>query len=96
MLTTGYQLAAARALIGMNQATLAKLAKVGEDMITTMEASKDSAITGRLDALAAVQSALEAAGVAFLGEGYPGVRLKNASQNGGSIDVEDLTSENDE
>ncbi|ACK51885.1 hypothetical protein Msil_2974 [Methylocella silvestris BL2] len=96
MLTIGYQLAAARALIGMDRTTLAKLAKVGEETITTMESAKDSAIAGHLEALAAVQRALEAAGVAFLGDGYPGVRLKNGSQNGGSIDVEDLTSENDE
>ncbi|WP_180982486.1 hypothetical protein [Methylocella silvestris] len=96
MLTTGYQLAAARALIGMDQATLARLAKVGEETIATMEAAGDGAIAGRPEALAAVQRTLEAAGVAFLGEGSPGVRLQNGSQKGGSIDVEDLTSENDE
>ncbi|VTZ26709.1 conserved hypothetical protein [Methylocella tundrae] len=96
MLTTGYQLAAARALIGMDQATLATLANVSADTIQSLEASKDEAIGGPVQCVKAVQAALEKEGVEFLNHGQPGVRLKNGAEGSGSITVEELTSENDE
>ncbi|VFU09240.1 helix-turn-helix domain-containing protein [Methylocella tundrae] len=96
MLTTGYQLAAARALIGMDQATLATLANVSADTIQSLEASKHEAIGGPVQSVKAVQTALEKEGVEFLNHGQPGVRLKNGAEGSGSITVEELTSENDE
>lgn len=95
MLVTGYQLAAARALIGLQRPTLAKLAKVGADLIAAMEAAKAGPISAGGAELQAVQAALEARGVEFLNHGQPGVRSRNGS-SGGSIAVEDLTSANDE
>ena len=93
MLVTGYQLAAARALIGLKRTGLAALAKVSKNAIARMEASKARPI-GSGAKLEAVQAALEARGVEFLNHGQPGVRLRNGVD--GSIAVEDLTSENDE
>ncbi len=96
MLTTGYQLAAARALIGMDQTALATLADVSANAIQNMEASKAAPIGGARQSIQAVQEALEAAGVEFLNHGQPGVRLRNGADGSASIAVEDLTSENDE
>jgi transcriptional regulator with XRE-family HTH domain len=96
MLTTGYQLAAARALIGMDQTTLAELANVSANTIRNMEASKNGPISGRTQSVEAVQAALEAKGVDFLNHGQPGVRLRSGADSAGSILVENLTSENDE
>jgi transcriptional regulator with XRE-family HTH domain len=96
MLTTGYQLAAARALIGIDQTTLAELANVSANTIRNMEASKNGPISGRPQSVDAVRAALEAKGVDFLNHGRPGVRLRNGAASAGSILVEDLTSENDE
>ena len=76
MLTTGYQLAAARALIGLDQIELAARVGVSANTIRNMEASKANAIAGRSQNVQAVQAALEAAGVEFLNHGQPGVRLK--------------------
>src|SRR5271166_6131948 len=92
MLTTGYQLAAARALIGMDQTTLAELANVSANTIRNMEASKNRPISGRPQSVEAVQAALEAKGVDFLNHGQPGVRLRNGADSAGSILVENLTS----
>lgn len=96
MLTTGYQLAAARALIGMDQATLAALANVSADMIQTIEASKNETIGDHRQSVKAIQAVLEENGVEFLSHGQPGVRLKNGAAGSASIPVEELTSENDE
>jgi hypothetical protein len=95
MLVTGYQLAAARALIGLQRRPLAKLAKVSADAIAAMEAAKSGQIGGGGAELQAVQAALEARGVEFLNHGQPGVRLRNGA-GAASIAVEDLTSANDE
>ncbi len=76
MLTTGYQLAAARALIGMDQVELASKVGLSANTIRNMEASKANPIAGRSQNVGAVQRALEAAGVEFLNHGHPGVRLK--------------------
>jgi transcriptional regulator with XRE-family HTH domain len=76
MLTTGYQLVAARALIGMDQTTLASLAKVSANTIRNMEASKEGPIAGRSQNVQAVQAALEATGIEFIGGDEPGVKLR--------------------
>ncbi len=94
MLITGHQLAAARALIGIDQASLASLAKVSAQTIAALEASNAAPIGGDRASLAAVQAALEAKGVEFLNDGRPGVRL--AGGGSASVSVENLTSENDE
>ena len=78
MLTTGFQLAAARALIGLEQVELAKRVGLSTNTIRNMEASRSKPIAGRSLNVSAVQRALEAAGVEFLNHGQPGVRLKAA------------------
>lgn len=76
MLATGFQLAAARALVGMDQVTLAAACGLSANTIRNMEASKGDPIAGRAQNVQAVQKALEAAGIEFLNHGQPGVRLK--------------------
>ena len=76
MLTTGHQLAAARAIIGMDQVELAGLCGLSANTIRNMEAAKAGPIAGRAQNVQAVQKALEAAGIEFLNHGQPGVRLK--------------------
>lgn len=79
MLTTGNQLRAARALVGMDQSTLADRAGVNINTIGAMEKRGADTLTSGLDKVKAVMQALEAAGVEFLNHGQPGVRLqKNA------------------
>jgi transcriptional regulator with XRE-family HTH domain len=69
------QCRAARALIDMSQATLARRAVVSRDAIVDFE---NGSRTPSPDSLAAIRAGLEAAGVIFIdenGEG-PGVRLR--------------------
>jgi transcriptional regulator with XRE-family HTH domain len=76
MLTTGYQLKAARALLGLEQTQVASFANVSVNTIRNMEASAAFEIAGRSANVQAVQRALEAAGAEFLNHGNPGVRVK--------------------
>ena len=76
MLATGYQLAAARSLIGMDQVTLATQAGLSANTIRSMEKAGAAPIAGRAANVQAVQRALEAAGIEFLNHGQPGVRLR--------------------
>ncbi len=76
MLATGYQLASARALIGLEQVKLAELAGLSANTIRSMEASKAGPIAGRAANVQAVQKALEGLGIEFLNHGAPGVRLR--------------------
>ncbi|MEO9298994.1 helix-turn-helix transcriptional regulator [Devosia alba] len=90
---TGRQIAAARALSGISQSELASLAKISIPTLKRMEASPGVA-SGMANNVAAVRSALEAAGVAFLDEGDkvdggPGVRLHRKPIDNGYIDVDD-------
>jgi DNA-binding transcriptional regulator YiaG len=74
---TGRQIAAARALSGIGQEKLAKIANISVPTLRRMEAS-DGGASGLANNVLAVRRALEAAGVIFVaenGEG-PGVRLK--------------------
>ena len=66
---------AARVLLGMEQLELAAKAKVGIGTIRRME-SYDGLINCYASTLHKVQKALEKAGIEFLNDGRPGVRLK--------------------
>ena len=81
---TAPQLRAARALLGIDQRTLAALAGLSVPTIQRMEAS-DGVIRGNVDSLMKLVGALDAAGVELIAagtaspDGGRGVRLKVAS-----------------
>ncbi|MEQ8651144.1 MAG: transcriptional regulator [Kiloniellales bacterium] len=78
---TGPQMRAARALLAIDQKTLAELAGLSVPTIQRMEASSGN-VRGVVDSLTKVVAALERAGVELIGEGAAstvggrGVRLK--------------------
>jgi len=80
---TAAQLRAARALLGVDQRTLADLAGLSLPTIQRMESS-EGVIRGNVDSLTKLLAALGAAGVDLIGESAPslsggrGVRLKAA------------------
>jgi predicted transcriptional regulator len=80
VITSG-QLRAARALLGIDQKTLADHAGLSTPTIQRMEAS-DGVIRGNVDSLTKLITALEALGVELIGEGAAsaaggrGLRLK--------------------
>jgi transcriptional regulator with XRE-family HTH domain len=76
MLATGNQLKAARALAGIDQHDLAKLAAINVNTIRNMEARGAEPITSSAVTVRKVQLALEALGIEFLNHARPGVRLK--------------------
>jgi transcriptional regulator with XRE-family HTH domain len=76
---TAAQIKAARALLGLGQLEIAKLAEVGISTLKRIELASE--ISGSARTLWRIQTALEAAGIEFIpGEGGkgPGVRLKAA------------------
>jgi len=79
---TASQLRAARALLGIDQKTLAAMAGVSLPTIQRMEAS-DGNVRGIIDTLTKVAEALDKAGIELIGDyarsdtGGRGVRLKN-------------------
>ena len=81
---TAAQMKAARALVGMEQKTLAELSGVSLPTIQRMEAS-NGVVRGVIETLMKVMGALEAAGVEFINEGAAsggggrGVRLRRVS-----------------
>ena len=83
MMTSG-QLRAARALLGIDQKTLAEMAGVSVPTIQRMEASEGN-VRGVVDSLSKVVDALNLAGVDLIGDnaqspgGGRGVRLKETS-----------------
>ena len=83
-LITSQQIRAARALLGIDQKQLAKLANVSLPTIQRMEAS-DGQVRGVVDTLVKLISALEEAGIELLGENAPsagvgrGVRLRETA-----------------
>lgn len=86
---TSSQMRAARALLGIDQRTLAELASVSLPTIQRMEKS-DGVVRGVIDSLTKVVEALDRAGIELIGDnatsasGGRGVRLKSAgvSDNG--------------
>ncbi|MEH6951317.1 helix-turn-helix transcriptional regulator [Nitrobacter sp. NHB1] len=78
---TSFQMRAARALLGIDQKTLAALAGVSLPTVQRMEAS-EGRVRGVIDTLVKVVDAFERAGVELIGEharsdgGGRGVRLK--------------------
>ncbi|MDE4302330.1 helix-turn-helix domain-containing protein [Phaeobacter gallaeciensis] len=79
---TGPQMRAARALLGIDQKTLAERAGLSVPTIQRMEASAGN-VRGVVDSLTKVVTALEQAGIELIAEGVPstaggrGVRLKS-------------------
>jgi len=65
---TAAQLRASRALLGIDQRQLAELAGLSVPTIQRMEASQ-GVIRGNVDSLMKLIAALEAAGIALIGEG---------------------------
>jgi transcriptional regulator with XRE-family HTH domain len=94
MLTTGNQLRAARALVDMDQSTLASRAGVNINTIGAMEKRGAELLTSGLDKIRSVMNVLEAEGLEFLNHGQPGVRLKRRVPDQGKS-PDELTSEND-
>jgi transcriptional regulator with XRE-family HTH domain len=76
MLTTGNQLRAARALVGMGQSELAEKTKLSVTTISNMEGQGASPFRSSFETVRTVQKVLEAAGVEFLNGNSPGVRLR--------------------
>ena len=80
-LITSSQMRAARALLGIDQKTLADLSGVSLPTIQRMEAS-DGVVRGNVDSLMKLVGALSANGIELIGEGTTsskggrGVRLK--------------------
>jgi hypothetical protein len=74
-LVSGAQLRAGRALVRMEQTTLARLASVSAVTVGKLEGS-DGPLNARASTLRALQATLEAAGVEFIDGNRPGVRLR--------------------
>jgi predicted transcriptional regulator len=72
---TGRHIRAARALLGLSQSELARKSKVALRTLSRMEES-DGAVSARTATLNRLIAALEKAGVEFLDDGQPGVRLR--------------------
>jgi transcriptional regulator with XRE-family HTH domain len=79
MILTGRQVREGRILAGLSQDDLATAAEVAVGLITRVEAVDGMAMVKKPD-LAAIQGALEAAGVEFIPEngGGAGVKLRKA------------------
>jgi transcriptional regulator with XRE-family HTH domain len=75
---TGRQLRAARVLLGWEQIELAKRSRIAIGTIRRME-SFAGQIRSRTSTLAQVQQAMEKAGIQFLNDESPGVRLRPSS-----------------
>lgn len=81
---TAAQMRAARALLGIDQKTLAELSGLSVPTIQRMEASSGN-VRGVVDSLTKVVAALDLAGIELIGEGATstaggrGVRLKFSS-----------------
>lgn len=82
---TAAQMRAARALLGIDQRTLASLAGVSVPTIQRMEASSGD-VRGVIGSLTKVVAALDGAGVELIGDNSPspgggrGVRLKGGDE----------------
>lgn len=92
MITAG-QMRAARALLGIDQKTLARLAGVSVPTIQRMEASQGN-VRGIVDSLTKVVDALRDAGIELIGDGAQsldggrGVRLREPRLSGPAMGLE--------
>lgn len=83
---TASQLRAARALLGIDQKTLAEISNVSVPTIQRMESSTGN-VRGVVETLTRIVEALDRAGIELIGEGAPssgrgrGVRLKGDCAN---------------
>lgn len=75
-LSTGNQLKAARALLGLKQSELAEAADIAVNTLRNLEAQGDNELTGHASTIRALEETLENAGVELQNHGRPGVRLK--------------------
>ena len=73
---TGAQISEARALLGWSRSTLARRAKLNLSAMIRAEGAGAAAPPITLAQAAAVQRALEAAGVEFTNGNEPGVKLR--------------------
>lgn len=82
---TSSQMRAARALLGLDQKQLAKIADLSLPTIQRMESSDDM-IRGNVDSLTKLLTALDQAGIELIGENAPslghgrGVRLRETKE----------------
>jgi predicted transcriptional regulator len=72
---TGRHIRAARALLGWAQSELSKRSRVARGTVRRMEGF-DGPVSARTETLDRIVAVLEKAGVEFLNEDRPGVRLK--------------------
>jgi len=91
-LITGRQLKAARAMLGIEQAELAKRARVARGTVRRME-SFEGEIGSRTSTLSQVQAVLERAGIEFLGGDQPGVRLRAVQPKAESLPRGQITAD---
>jgi predicted transcriptional regulator len=79
ILISGRHIRAARGILGWTQTDLAKKAKVALGTLRKME-DLDGPVGTRIDTLKRVMAVLDKAGVDFLNDGSPGVRLRPAKK----------------
>jgi predicted transcriptional regulator len=75
ILIDGRHLRAARAILGWTQQELSKKSQVALGTVKRMEGF-DGPVGARTDTLRKIVAVLEKAGIEFLNDGQPGVRLK--------------------
>jgi len=94
---TGRQIAAGRTLAGLGQGAVARAARISVPTLRRMEASAGPA-AGMANNVAAVRSALETAGVIFVGENGegPGVRLRRKRILDQGLRPDELNASNDD
>ena len=82
MIPTGWQIRGGRELVGMSQADLAEAASVGLAVVVRAELAAHMPMLTRRDS-AAIQGALEVAGVEFIqGDSGIGVQRRKVEQRG--------------
>ena len=83
-MTTGAQIRAARELLGLRQAELAKRARIQAHSVESAESSLgQSFVPGQDMDMQAMRAVLEAAGVEFTNGDEPGVKLRRPGPQGG-------------
>lgn len=76
ILLTGRHIRAARGLLGWTQSELARKSKIALGTLRRMEEANEPSGSTRTETLIRVTEALEKAGVEFLNDEQPGVRLR--------------------